>query len=104
MELLFGLAVLYPVFLMALHVPMWVAYFVLKRCGLLLPWHFVLACAAVFGVGHALAAAVLFQDSPNFLAPVLGVAIGALCGLVWWYILVKRIGVDGHSQGKVGAA
>ncbi len=104
MELIFGIAALYPVFLAALHVPMLVAYFALKRFGLLRPWHFVLTCVAVFGLGHAFAATVLFQDWPGFLAPTVGAALGVVCGLVWWYILVKRFGVDGHSQGKVSAA
>jgi hypothetical protein len=103
MELIFGLAALYPVFLATLHVPMFVAYFALKRRRLLRPWHFIVTCATVFGLGHALALAVVIQDWPGVLVPISGVALGAACGLVWWYILVKRIGVDGHHSGKVGA-
>ena len=83
---------------------MLVAYFALKRRRLLRPWHFIVACATVFGLGHALAMAAVIQDSPGVLVPAAGAAIGAVCGLVWWHILVKRIGVDGHQQGKVSAA
>lgn len=102
MELIFGLAALYPVFLAALHVPMLVSYFALKRRRLLRPWHFMVTCAAVFGVGHALAMATLVQDWPGTLVPIAGSALGAVCGLVWWYILVMRIGVDGHKRGRAG--
>jgi hypothetical protein len=104
MELIFGLAVLYPVFLVALHVPMLSAYFVLKRHRLLSPRDFAFTCAAVFGVGHAIAVAVIRQGWPGIVLPAVGAALGVVCGLVWWYILVKRIGVDDHSQGKVSAA
>jgi ABC-type uncharacterized transport system permease subunit len=104
MELIFGLTALYPLFLVALHVPMLLAFFVLKRHRLLQPWHFVVTCVGVFSLGHAIAAAVVVQGWPGFLMPLVGAVLGAVCGFVWWYILVRWVGVGGHSRGKIRAA
>jgi hypothetical protein len=90
--LLFLPLILYPIALAAMHVPMMVAYFVLKRFQLLKPWHFMFACAAVFGPAHWLYGALFFGQG-NGLAPIIfGVSLGFICGGVWWYVLVKRVG------------
>ena len=107
MPLLFLLLVLYPVFLAALHVPMLVGYFVLKRFGMFRPWHFMAICAAIFAAGHVLYAGAFLSPGPIIGPALLGVAIGLLCGYTWWYILVKRIGTGTHkpadSEGRADA-
>ena len=90
--LLIFLLLLYPVFLAALHVPMLVSYFVLKRLGLLRSWHFMAICVVIFIAGHVLYVGAFMSPKP-IIAPVLvGAVLGLSCGYVWWYILVKRIG------------
>ena len=84
--------ILYPIALAAMHIPMLVAYFILKRLRLLSLWHFMFACAAVFGPAHWLYAALTFGSRTSFIPFLFGLGLGVVCGATWWYILVKRIG------------
>ena len=99
MELIFLLALLYPIFVAALHVPMVVAFLFLKKRRLLGLRDFLVTCVLVFAAGHMLLQLVLFGPPVSSKALMLGAALGSVCGPVWWYILVKRIGAGGGPGG-----
>jgi hypothetical protein len=93
-EFAFLLVALYPVFLAALHIPMMVGYFLLKKYGLLKPWHFMAACALVFALGHVGGCFLFFTPGYVLVPAAIGLVLGVICGWTWWYILVKKVGVS----------
>lgn len=93
MELPYLALLVYAAFLALLQVPVLVGLLVLKRYRLLRPWHFAGLSALVVAAGHALPAlSILFSAwALALLAPVaLSPLVGAACGLVWWYVLVRN--------------
>ncbi len=99
--LLFPL-ILYPIALAAMHIPMMVVYFILKRLRLLSLWHFMIACAAVFGPAHWLYFALIVGPGTGPIPFLFGLILGVVCGATWWYILVKRIGT-GLSNPRIAS-
>ena len=86
---------IYAAFLVVLQVPVLVGLVVLKKHGLLRPWHFASLSALIVAVGHGLPAlSILFSAwalallGPLALSPLLGAA----CGLAWWFVLVRERG------------
>ena len=91
MELVFLLVALYPVFLLALHVPMAVAYFSLKKRRLLDPRHFIAVSSFILALGHLGAGIPLLGAEAAIPLAAVGIILGVILGIAWWYILVKKV-------------
>ena len=88
--------VIVPIFLLGFQALLLPVFFFLKSRNWLQNYAFAVAGALTgIGFGYVFAAVSGLQQSAAALAMASVCAFGALSGLFWWYLLVKRLENDG---------